>query len=433
MKHAFLMTFSFLMSIVISACGVAPSATLPSPTSAGQQSAATNERVVVKAWYHQYGEKEAIEFLNQWTDEYNASQDKITLETTVVSGGVQDYYNKLTTAFASGEGPDIFEMDAADFLKYYQVGITTPLDDLISGDIRADFSEAALNSYTMPDGKLHAMPFIIDAIGLYYDKDALAEAGVAPPTTWDELKDAAKKLTTPERKGLVISPVAGGYAQYEFWPFLWAAGGNVLDTSGQKSAFDSDGTRKALQLYRDLSESGVIFPSLQSDSWDISYLLNGQTAMQICGIWATPKVEASKKNIGLIPYPAVDSSGKPTSVVGGWNIIINSKSKHIAEAKEVVKWTWLEGTDRMGQFNTVGGFHLAPRKSVLEAKKDIYGKPIYADWVNTVAPLGQKSLSLPPEVASTVQGAIQKALFQKTPIDQLVTDTDAELQALLNK
>lgn len=125
-----------------------------------------------------------------------------------------------------------------------------------------------------------------------------------------------------------------------------------------------------------------------------------------------------------MPYPAVDAQGKQTSTLGGWNMIVSSKG-HQAEAKEAIRWFWLEGTDRMGQFNTIGGFHLAPRKSVLEAKKDIYSKPIYKDWVDTVVPLGRKDLSLPPEIVTATNDAVQEALFSMDrSIDAIVKDTD---------
>ncbi|WP_339314272.1 ABC transporter substrate-binding protein [Paenibacillus sp. FSL R10-2734] len=425
--------------LVVSGCGGNSNTKSTEGNTSGNASTTTNapkekaesNPVVVEAWYHQYGEKEAVDFLNTWTDEFNKSQDKIKLKTTIVAGGTQDYYSKLSTAFASGAGPDLFEMDASDFSKYITSGIAAPLDDLISGNIRADFSENSLQGNSR-DGKLYAVPFIIDAIGLYYDKDVLSAAGVEPPKTWDEFRAAAKQLTTVDRNGLVVSPIRGGYQNYEFWPFLWAAGGNVLDDSGTKSTFDSDATRKALQLYRDLSQDGSIAKTLQTDSWDINYLLSGKTAMQLSGIWATPTIEKSGKNIGLLPYPAVDASGKQTATLGGWSAIVNSKG-HVAEAKEVIKWFWLDGTDRMGQINTIGGFHLAPRKSVLEAKKDIYSKPLYKDWVDTVVPLGRKDLSLPPEVVTATNDAVQQALFTTDDIDKIVKDAEKRLQEALNK
>ncbi|MGO4695677.1 ABC transporter substrate-binding protein [Paenibacillus sp. 2TAB26] len=420
----------FLLSLMILA-GCSSNSNLVTE-SEGNKGASKGNPVVIKAWYHQYGEKEAVDFLNSWTEEFNQSQSGIKLETTIVAGGVQDYYSKLSTAFASGDGPDLFEMDAADFTKYVTSGIAAPLDDLISGEVRKDFNEKALAGNTI-DGKLYGVPFVIDAIGLYYDKDVLSEANIQPPTTWAELRDAAQKLTTPERKGLTISPVRGGYQNYEFWPFLWAAGGDVLDESGTKSAYDSDATRKALQLYRDLATDGSIYTTLQTDSWDINYLLSGKTAMQLCGIWATPSIEKSGKNIGLLPYPAVDAQGKQTATLGGWNMMVNSKGK-LAEAKEVISWFWLEGTDRMGQFNTVGGFHLAPRTTVLEAKKDIYEKPLYKDWVDSVVPLGRKDLSLPPEVVTATNDAVQEALFSMDrDIDSIVKDANKKVEEALVK
>lgn len=390
------------------------------------------DRIVIQAWFHQYREEEALHFLNSWTDEFNDSQNKIELETTIVAGGVEDYYSKLTLAFASGEGPDLFEMDATDFYKYYESGIAAPLNDLLVGDVKDDFQKDILSYYTI-EGKLYGIPFIVDAIGLYYDKDALEAEGLSPPTTWEELLATAEVLTTEDRKGLVITMLSGGYQTYEFWPFLWAAGGSVLDQSGKKSTFDSTSTRLALQLYRDLIADEFILSSLQTEAQDIQYLLNEQAAMQFSGIWATPKIVSSNKNIGLVPYPAINEDGQQLSVVGGWNMLVNSNSAHVDAAKEVIKWFWIDETTRMEKFNTIGGFHLAPRKSIIEGKSTVYSQPLYRDWVENVVPLGEKALSLSPEVGNIVNEAIQMALFnQEVSIDEIVKNAHEKINHVLD-
>lgn len=50
-------------------------------------------------------------------------------------------------------------------------------------------------------GKLVAMPWFTDAGVLYYRKDLLEKNGLKPPTTWQEMTEAAAKVQEGERKG----------------------------------------------------------------------------------------------------------------------------------------------------------------------------------------------------------------------------------------
>lgn len=429
-----------VMLMVLSACsGNNSSSNSGSSSESAPSSAASSEAsgeangkpVVVKAWFHQYGEKQSLEFLQQWTEEYNQSQNKIKVDLTIVAGGSNDYSNKLNTAFASGEGPDIFELSASDFVKFQGAGIVAPLDDLLTSDLKADIAPNLLAPYTV-ENKLYAIPFALDAFGLFYDKDVLSKANVEPPKTFDELKAAAKKLTTDNMKGLIMSPNPGGYQNAEFYPFLWNAGSDVLDATNKASVFGGEGTVKALSLYREMMKDGSIPKQLETDSWDIQYLLNGQGAMQLSGVWTTPQIESSGKNIGLVPYPAVEAGGVQTTVLGGWSMMANANSENLDAAKEVVRWLWLDNPQRMADFNTIGTFHLPTRNSAIVLKKDLFEKPLYKEWVEMFKN-GRKELSLPPEVATILTDSISNALFNDTAVDQIVKEADEKIKSVLSK
>ena len=58
---------------------------------------------------------------------------------------------------------------------------------------------------------------------MYYRTDWFAEAGVKPPTTWDELVSVAKAVQAkkPGTYGIALP----GNSELPFYSFLWGAGG----------------------------------------------------------------------------------------------------------------------------------------------------------------------------------------------------------------
>ena len=48
---------------------------------------------------------------------------------------------RLPTAFASGEGPDLFIISPGDFLRYYNGGVLLDLTPFIEKEAKADFPE----------------------------------------------------------------------------------------------------------------------------------------------------------------------------------------------------------------------------------------------------------------------------------------------------
>ena len=54
------------------------------------------------------------------------------------------------------------------------------------------------------DGTWYCPPKDFSTLGLVYDPAALEAAGVAVPTTWDELAAAAAALTTDTQAGLAM-------------------------------------------------------------------------------------------------------------------------------------------------------------------------------------------------------------------------------------
>lgn len=115
--------------------------------------------------FHTDGE---LQFWKDCVEEYNELQDDV--EIVIEEIPQEDYRGaKLATAFASGEGPDIFYAYPGMFLKYASAGTMLPLNDYIEPEVLEDFSETSLEAVTV-DGQILALPFEMELLGLYYNK-----------------------------------------------------------------------------------------------------------------------------------------------------------------------------------------------------------------------------------------------------------------------
>ena len=262
--------------------------------------------------------------------------------------------------------------------------------------------------------KVYAIPFEIELIGLYYDADVLQAAGVEPPKSWDDLKQAAMKLKTDKRAGITIEVSKGAYQTFTWYPFMWMTGADVFTSDLKHSALDNPGVAKALQLWKDLIESGAANLRPSRSTTDIGILGDGETAMQICGSWSIPTIENQykDKNIKLVRLPIPDG-GKPANVAGGWKFMVNAKGKYPADAAKFAVWAFGENLDIPLKWTTVTKFAYSPRKSVMDAGKAVFSKGLREVFATQIYGTEKPEIRMPAEASSIIEDMVQNAMFNK--------------------
>lgn len=269
---------------------------------------------------------------------FNASQNEIEVEYVVV----QDMITKFLTSSVSGQAPDVMFWDRWRTALYAPRGVLEPIDKWLEQDgISRDlFYAEALRELSFDDN-LYGLPLTVDARVLFYNKDAFTEAGLTPPTTWEELKQAAEALTQREggkltRSGLALSDVG----LYSMW--LRQAGGQMLSEDGTKTAFNSPEGLEVLDYWKSLLDAGVYELGFgnESESGQDTFV-TGQVAMTYTGPWMinTYKQYGDDLNFGIIPPPA-GPDGEKATVMGGFGLVIPTAAEQKEAAWEFVKW-WL--------------------------------------------------------------------------------------------
>jgi len=320
----------------------------------------------------------------------------------------QYHGTKLTTAFAAKRGPDIFWISPGAFINYVNNGVAAPVDDIVDKSAYIPASIAAVSV----KGKMYALPFEMEPVALYYRKDVLGKAGIQPPGTWDELLAAAKELTGGQQKGIVIEPAPGPYQNFTWYPFLWSAGGEVVDATSRKSALRSPHAAAAFDLWGKLVRQGYApgrVPTLTADSGPLG---RGETAMQVCGFWAIAQLKANFPSVeyGIVRIPS-PAGGKPVTVYGGWTQMINAHGKAVPQAEAFTKWLWTEDKTFPQEWACRHNSKFSPNKTINEQCADVFDTPPYSIFKNEILPTARAEPRYPDQVVKAVGDGLQAAMF----------------------
>ena len=185
------------------------------------------EKVSIDVVAAEYGQNTAA-WWKQFEADFEAANENIDLVVNVVSWN--DIYTVVNTRIGNDDAPDILNIDV--FADYQAEGLLLPAKDYISEATYAKFYQSFLDQ-SVVDGTVWAVPDLASARAMYYNKDILDAAGVAVPTTWDELRAACEAIKAYDSSiypwGVDMTTDEG---QACFAYYIWNNGGNFTDADG---------------------------------------------------------------------------------------------------------------------------------------------------------------------------------------------------------
>ncbi len=247
---------------------------------------------------------------------------------------------------ASGEMPDIITWMKEVDEEY--------LLDLSEEAFLSNINEEALSGANkIYDSGTYAMPLDNGYIGLFYNKDVLAENNIKLPTTYSELLEACKTL---EANG--VTPFASSLSDLSV-PYIALIGlfaENVYAQNpdwsaerdaGKHSFAKDEGWKKS---FDQLTETVYTYCN-PDNAYNLSYddvaanFANGENAFYFEGSWALSSVRAVNKeaNIGITAFPV--SENKDDSVLlcfPDTSLSICKDSKNIDMAKQFLEYMTTE-------------------------------------------------------------------------------------------
>ncbi|AOG27593.1 ABC transporter substrate-binding protein [Cutibacterium avidum] len=347
-RHFLSASAGLATAAVLTGCG----SNTGSVSTGSKSSAASGGSGKIVQWYHEYGEKGVQQAVNRYAKDYKDAT------VTVKWNPGTDYMKLLSTTLLSGSGiPDVFESEYGATLDMIQKGQVVDLTDTI-GDAKSKFSKPVLDRMTL-DGKIYAIPQVVDMQLLYYRKSALEKAKLSAPTTFEQLVETAKAVKTKEMGGFFAGNDGGVGVLGNL--LIWASGFDQLNDAHTDVAFMEQAFFDAVAAYRDFYKSGALLTAASKDWFDASPFTNGETAMQWGGLWSLGDISKKwKDDFGVIPFPAIGKSGKQAVPFGAYGSCVAAKgaSNDVEAAKKYAKWLWVDQTDKQVDFANSYGTHI---------------------------------------------------------------------------
>ncbi|WMM23467.1 sugar ABC transporter substrate-binding protein [Tissierella sp. MB52-C2] len=302
--------------------------------------------------------------MRELADMYEAKNENIKIDIQLTPYG--QYWTKLETAATGEVLPDIFWINGPNIVKYAANDMLVPLDELVESN-NIDLSvypEGLIDLYTV-DGKLYGIPKDWDLTALWYNKKLFDEKGVEYPNenwTWDDMVEAARKLTDKE-KG-IYGIAARPDTQEGIYDTIPQAGGYIISEDRKTSGYDTKEALEGTKIWIDLLEEGLS-PTLeeQADTNAIELFKGEKVAMVYAASWNVPvfmQNEVIKDHIDLTIMPLIKERA---ATIHGLSNAIAANSKHKDEAWDFVKFL---GSKEANEVWAKSGVVIPAHKEVLD-------------------------------------------------------------------
>ncbi|GLY29040.1 ABC transporter substrate-binding protein [Kineosporia sp. NBRC 101731] len=254
--------------------------------------------------------------INALGKQWNAEHPDQTV-TLVFDGGNDDVLQKTTAGFVAGNYPDVayeYGSSVGPLSRQPRLADLTERsqDPAVDWD---DFFPAVKEASTV-NGKVVAVPALVDNLALVYNKDLFARAGIAEPTqdwTWQDFRQAASALTDKEAGVYGWSYVNDGTEDtvWRYLAMLWQAGGELLTADNKKPAFNSAAGLAALNQLRDMA---ITDKSVYLDTGNQNYsnlFADGKIGMLWTGPWDLSSFD--KVHYGVVRLPGYNGNHESIS------------------------------------------------------------------------------------------------------------------------
>jgi len=375
------------------------------------------------AWkYHLIGQEEYYRDLAQAFERAHPGERVVVElnEWTVAHDRIKDWISK-------GQGPDltvipdVWLAEFAPFLERYPA-------KFLSG-FMSEFYPAMLER-SRYKGEILGLVWAASTKALFYRTDLFRQVRLSPPSNWDDLLAAAKKLTRPPQVyGLALPGAPELDTADNFYFFLWSNGGEIFDKNGNV-AVDRPEAREALTFYRDLvvkaqvTEPGVLGCNRPCAE---DLFAEGKAAMVETGPWAIATFRASRASIPFSVVSLPKKREQITQLVTDHLVLLRG-SKHKDAALEFITFAyqpcWRLRWDRLG---------MVPERKDVAANEYFRTDPAWRVFTSVLDEARWLPLMRWEPIDRAIRSSLVEVLSGRVQPGPALSDLAARLSALAEK
>ena len=239
--------------------------------------AAAQSPIVAQFWYSFGGTNREV--TEAHIKRFNESQSKYKIEGTF-QGDYFEALAKIRAAAATKTAPAAFHVIGEAIPHLAASGLFENLEPYAKGPNGADLEDylpgqtqhTYFDYLGKPAAPLFALPFFRSTPILYYNADMLQSKGIPVPATWNELRDAAAKLTVREGNEIKVYGFEVPIDWWFWYALLHEAGGSLLTPDGKKAAFREKGA-EALEFWVELVNKDKTMkrpPGKDYNAWEVT-------------------------------------------------------------------------------------------------------------------------------------------------------------------
>jgi multiple sugar transport system substrate-binding protein len=356
-------------------------------------------------------------------------RDHPNINVQAVAIPYESLHQKLLTATAGGNLPDVVRSDIIWVPELANLGVLVPLDKQLK-----DFK--ALAKVTFPGalatnkwkGHYYGLPLDTNTRVLMYNGKALASAGMSkPPRTFAQLRTLSARL---KGKG-TYAFADGGTSGWSILPWIWSGGGSLTNKSLTKATgyLNSKKSIAAVQMLVNLHRAGTArFLNVDGGAQTSDGLPKAQYATILDGPWMFPIFESQYPDFNLKTGRVPAGPGGSVSVVGGEDIVMTQSSSHKSEAATFVRFM----LSKFAQTEMARVGQMSIRKDLKARLTQIhryYG--IFIDQLATARPRTPHPQW--PKIDSTLETYVAKAVRGDLAVRQALTQAAREIDGLLRQ
>jgi multiple sugar transport system substrate-binding protein len=356
-----------------------------------------------------------------------------------------DLSTKLNAAFAAGTAPDVFGHGPAAVADFVTNDRLEPLTQYVAGLSVQDRDDLA---NALPGGQVNGvqylMPLSMQGNLIAYRAGDFTKAGLdpdKPPATWEDVREAAKKLTKREgdkitHAGLLLPSHPIG-RQQTFASLLGSAGGEQLSADGKSVAFDSPAGVKALDYFVSVYQGpDAVANQLGANYQDLPTaqqpLVTGDASMAVLAPQTVQQVVKANPDLDVRVMPVPKFEGSPEGVaVGGAGpgLMINKDSRQKELAWKLISYMISQPTS----LEYTQGIGAIPARVSAAGTAYVKDSPVIQAFVGQAAHF-RPNPNVPgwTQIRDTMAKHLERALNKKTDSAKALQEAAAEVKKILN-